>query len=234
VREAWDKCIVAAETAVVVLLRETLERELEDAAASLLFDALGDFGPQLPQSVSDVVALLHGPLRMRLSSRYGAARADKLVEDIERALRAAEKTSELSGVRRGFEETQQTSRFPALGSRLDVIVVSGSRLLVERLGALFAKTAANFIPVHTAGDLARLQCANAVVLVDATEVPRASPRALAASLRAASVVLLFGGDVEGAPELVEAFGRVSVPLMAFRSDEPIDALLDVLRSRLPQ
>jgi hypothetical protein len=226
---------VAAETAVVVLLRETLERELEAAAGPLLFDALGDYGPRLPQSVSDVVALVHGPLYARLLSGYGAERAQRIVQEMERVLRSAELAKgELSGVRDKRFDSQTTRSFPTLGGQLEVIVVSGSRLLSERLGALFARRPVHFIPVLTAGDLARLRCADAVVLVDATEVPRASPRALAASLRGVSVVLLFGSDIDGARELIEAFQRVSAPLMTFRSDEPIDALLDVVRSRLPK
>jgi hypothetical protein len=224
---------VASEPAVLGLLRETLERELDAAAAPLLFDALGAFGPRVPSTFAEVVDLVQGPLRVRLVARFGVERAAALVHDLERALRLAEMpTQELSRVQARPFDAQTTRSFPAVSGALDVLVVAGRETLITRLGPSFAPSQMHFLPARTAGDLARLDPSLAVALIDATDLPKASPRVLAASLKDASVILLWGSETAAANDVLEALRREQIPLMTFRSDESIDPLLDVLRSRL--
>ncbi|MCC6877689.1 MAG: hypothetical protein IT378_25495 [Sandaracinaceae bacterium] len=223
-----------SEPAFLGLIRETLERELGGAAASILYHALATFGPRMPADFAEVVDLVHGPLRDGLSRRVGPERATSIVRDLERTLRFSEMpTSEVSRVRaREFDE-QTTRSLPALGRTLEVLVLSKSETLATRLGALFSQASVRFTPIRSAGELARVEARDSVVLVDAFDGPRASPRALAAGLKDAALVLLWGSDLPACQELADAFRREHVTLMSFSSDEPIDPMLDVLRSRIP-
>jgi hypothetical protein len=225
---------VSSEPAVLVLLRETLERELPGASAAIFFESLGAWGQRVPSSFHEIVDFVKGPLRASLSKRLDEERTKDIVSRIEYALRVAElPTQELVKVRaRGAFDDETTASILPLPGELSVVVLSATGELAVRCGALFAREEVRVLSVRSAGDLARLPDKLGLAIVDASDLPRASPRAIASALRDIPIVLVWAKEADGSRDVIAAFERENVRTMAFASDEPPDPMIDVLRSRI--
>lgn len=224
---------MTVEPAVLALLRDTLEREIPGASVSVFFQALAAHGPRVPSTFNEIVAFVEGPLRRSLVERYAERRAKEIVAALEYALRVAElPTQELSRVRaRNFdEETTKTVLSPS--GPLSVAVLCAGGVLADRCAACFRRDEMTFVTVRAAGDLARLPPGLDVALVDASDLPRASPRAIASSLASVPLVLVWGNDADAAKQLVAALDREGVRTMGFALEQSVDPMIDVLRARI--
>jgi hypothetical protein len=111
-------------------------------------------------------------------------------------------------------------------------VLSASGEIAERCSSSFRKDEIRVVTAHNAGELARLPAELPIALVDASDLPKASPRAIASSLASVPLVLVWGTDVDAAKAMLAALEREGVRIMGFTADQSVDPIIDVLRARL--
>lgn len=223
---------MSAEPAVLVLLRETLEREAPGAAASLLFEALGRFGPRVPASFAEVLDFTHGPLRACMTSRLGEERARAGVRAIDRALRLAEMpTGQLASLSFRAFDHETTKSLARVEGALVIAVVATSGLLAERIAAVLDASRTSIATIRRPEELARGPVRAHLALIDASDPLDVEPGALAAALSEVSLVLVWDSDATGADRIASSLERAKIPVMTFARGE-VDPMIDVLRARV--
>ncbi len=229
---ATNAVVATDPTPVLPKLREALERELPGSAAAVLFEALGSYGPKVPKSPSEIVDFIGGALLGSLSRRCGAERAGEIVRSIESALRqpAIPKPDTPRSGKRSFDD-EPTTTLQAVTGPISLVVLSTSDVLASRLSTLFDPMRVYVKAVRNSGELARAARSVEVAIIDASDLPPISPRAMATSLQRASVVLVWGIDLPEGEEVLRALDRAGVRSIAFACTDPVEPLLDVVRSR---
>ncbi len=225
---------MGTEPAVLGLLREHLERYVEGGAGpSLLFEALSAWGPRVPASFAEVVDLVHGPLRARLDARIGPSAAAEVVRAIERALRLAEMpTQDIVAVPRRTFDQEPTKTLARVQGTMRIVVLSASSALAARVGAVLDAGRVEVTNVSAERELASMPAGVHLALVDGADLPAISADAIAAALARIPLALIWCSDTALAAPIVAALERAKVRAMGFATSDPVDPMIDVLRSRL--
>jgi hypothetical protein len=224
---------VGTEPAVLVLLREALEHELPGEAAALFFEALRRRGPEVPSSFAGLVDFVGGPLRAVLSAQCGAARAAEIVRRLEDTLKDSElPTQAMARLRAPSFGDETTANLAAISGPLDLVVLSMRGAMASQFGAVFDRTKVSVSRVRNADELARVGRRVDVAVVDLTDLPALAAEAIARSLVPASVVLVWGSEAKGAEAVVTALEREGARCVSFASNDPVEPMLDVVRSRI--
>lgn len=219
------------EPAVLVMLREHLDHEI-GIGATVLFDALAAWGPRVPATFAEVVDLVQGPLRAALIARFGEVRAAEVVRRLEQALRFAElPTRELAVVPRMAFDDRTTKRIPPPAEVPRLLCIGASGRLGERIGALIDRSASGVISARSLDDVERAARPIELALIDGADPITADPDVLARTLLDLPLVLVWAREASGAEATLRALERANVPAMGFARHEPVDPMIDVLRSR---
>lgn len=217
------------------LIRETLEGVLHPSTAStVFFEALQDAGGTLPTEHRDVLALVRGPLKTRLTERVGQADASAMLGQLEAML--ATIAPERAPRKRPSRHDEQTRNLVISDEVLPIFVLSSGRELSEQLKAALGPAVMSAVPAEDQGQLeTRLsQIAPAMVLIDAANFPAIEPEILVDLLAPLSpdvVKALWGADLPYGQGVMEAAQRRGVGVTPFDRAEGAAPIIDVIRSR---
>lgn len=212
---------VTDEPAVIGILREALEAELPDGAASrMLFAALSAWGGRVPGTFVEVLDVVQGPLRQVLAAELGLARARAVVRTLENRLRFSEMpTGLVATMPRGAFEEPPTATIPRASGPVSLKVIAKTptlaALVVSVLGP--ARVTVSDDP--------------AILLIDASDPPDAWPADLELRARQAHLTVIYGTDLAEAASLTERLRADGVGYLGFTTDHGAAPILDLIRSR---
>ena len=222
------------------VVRSALEDALDTRLAStVLFEALGEAGSQVPRSLDELVDVVRGPLREVLARRLDPGQAADLVEAIERALmpppdEPATLEIPLDELVPRTERDDMTAPVLRLRGPVPVLVVAETDGFARRLLAALGdnRVAPSATPApsdETLEDPPRL------LIVDASDFPTAiGPRALlswAAGLPPSTALVLWAASLPYGKNLQRELASTELSFVTFDPTEGIAPLLDLIRSR---
>lgn len=228
-----------SELAPARVLRRTLEEALTAKVASaVLFEALGT-GGGVPRSLSEVLAIVHGPLRAILEKRLGASDASALVAKIEAGLRPV--WDEVATVDAPLDElaaqasADATAAFPVQRNPVMVAIVAGGPGFELRLATALGPQRAAPFTVRSLADLRELaESPPGVLLVDASDFPPVrAPEIVevARKLPRSTACVLYGCDLPYGNAFLSVLAGEARPWVTLELREGIAPLLDLIRSR---
>jgi hypothetical protein len=215
------------------LVREVLEGVLAPKLAqAVLFEALGS-ARELPNTTTDLLHLVRGPVHESVQERAGSSQATAVVARLEHML--ARRLSQPPPPADG----DATVAVPTHEEAVHMLIVASGPWFGGRLSAALGPE--RVAPAY-ASHAAALEGAwdahfPAVVLVDATDFPAIDPGALAAGLRGlpgTTTVAIWGSELPYGRKVRFALEEGGVGAMAFEQAGGIDPLLDLIRSRRRQ
>jgi len=228
-----------------MLLRETLEGVLApNVAASLLFEALGDWEQARGELADDHVGFVHGPLMQRLVKRVGTSEAASVADQILARLGAAQaaprgpatpKKAATFADRR--VEERATTPLPLWQLPVVVVVVSSQPDFATRLALALGADRVAALTVASGESFVRAcePYLPGVIVVDAGGSPPIPAREMAAlldTLPPTVVRTLWRSDTDYGKELARAaddLGIAVAPLFG-DGDDRIAPLCDIIRS----
>lgn len=221
------------------VLRRSLEEAMEvHAASTVLFEALGASGANVPQTRDDVLTLVRGPLRQVLTRRLDAERAEAIVAHIVSRLCPDPSTLEMPLDELAAETRREdsTSSFTTAHEVVSVMVVAASLGFAQRINVAFGTGRVAPWVVSTELELADgLEgTPPPIVIVDASDIPAIPQRALMQKLTAlpsTTACVVWGRELpygRSLAQAAEASGRAWITL---EKKEGIAPLLDLVRSR---
>lgn len=239
---------MAAEQAVIRVVREALEGVLSpDLATAVLFEALGG-KLEVPASVADFLAVVRGPLHLILVKRLGQASARSVIERIEEVLHVDAPTGQHTKVPEseratlapsmpsmGFDDPS-TAKMPRLNEGIAVVILASGRRLANVLIGSFGSTNVRVVSVDTGDRLvAALQNHQpALVVIDAIDTTSVDTNALVDAiglLPRGTMRALWGADAAQAPRLLDAIEAMG-PCVSLVTDGGFEPLFDLVRSRI--
>jgi hypothetical protein len=232
-------------------LRSTLEEALETHVAStVLFEALGAAGAEVPQSREEVLAVVRGPLREVLARRLDAEHAAGLVTRLEEQLgpppaepgAEAASPDDVSTVELPLDElAERTSREDETtavptAEAVRVLVLAAGSGFARRLELTLGERRVEATHVDGPAGLARALEAEppAIALLDATDFPaidRSAVLAAAADLPGTTACVLWGAELPYGRRFVEGIDEGTRRWVLLELREGIGPLLDLVRSR---
>lgn len=231
--------------AAMQLLRESMEGLLvPDLVARAIFDALGEYGGNLPQRGKDLKTFVEGPLSRTLMRRVDQATRlailDRLRPIVEAIIQSeipppsavVPRVSIPAAPSSGFDQLPTERRLTQ--SHPCVLIVAGGRSMQVRLrlavgATLEASTVRNAVEVHAA----ILAKAPRLLLVDATDPADVPARELARALSRGcvdSLVVVWGSTRPAGAELLGRLSDVAPPPLGLEEAEGVEPLLDLVRS----
>ncbi len=231
--------------AAMQLLREAMEGLLvPDLVARAIFDALGEYGGNLPQRGKDLKTFVEGPLSRTLMRRVDEATRLAILErlrPIVEAIIQSEIPPPAAVVPRvaipaapssGFDQLPTERRLTQ--SHPYVLIVAGGRSMQVRLrlavgASLEVSTVRNAVELHAA-ILAR---SPRLLLVDAADPADIAARELARALSRAcvdSLVVVWGSTRPVGADVLSRLSDAAPPAIGLEEAEGVEPLLDVVRS----
>lgn len=223
------------------VLRRALEEALEKHVAStVLFEALGAAGNEVPRTVEDVLRVVRGPLRDALGRRLDEDAAKGLLGRIEEQLGPYDPTTlelpldDLDPD--GRSDTDATIQMPTEDRAVPVVVLSGGGSFAERLQMTLGE---NRVATWSAYDKDTFDAAvdeaePAIVLIDGTDFPIVEARDVLRMfhvLPATTARVLWGAELPYGRNLVELLEEEDKGWVILELKEGISPLLDLVRSR---
>ena len=223
------------------VLRRTLEQALETHLAStVLFEALGAAGSEVPQSLDDVLLVVRGPLRDVLSRRLGTEEANLLVGRVEDQLTPNEpSTVEVSLDDFALESSRKDDSTTAVPTALEavrVMVLAGGQAFAHKLEVALGSERVDPFVVSSPVELkdALVAAPPAILLVDATDFPGIDSKALIGAAHAVpttTACVLWGLELPYGRQFVAAIEAQHRRWVTLELREGIAPLLDLVRSR---
>jgi hypothetical protein len=225
------------------MIRRTLEEALETRTASaVLFEALSASGKGVPQTRSEFLAVVSGPLREALHRRLEADYADELVHRIARQLMprydepmTVEAT--LDDLALTTRDDEATTAFPTEDRAVRVLVVAAGGSFASRLAMALGENRAAPRAVGTPDQL-RLALLEGtpppIFVVDASDVaPIEAARVAHAGdqLPTTTACVLWGSELPYGRTFAKAVSGQRRNWVLLEVREGIAPLLDLVRSR---
>lgn len=222
----------------VAIVRSALAHSTSPTKTSaLLFEALGSYGDQVPETVEELMALVHGPLWKALVQHLGEEEATDIVARIEGELRddrtilmdEADLVTVAEPVGR-----DATTAVPTSTAAVPVTVVSSGSGFAERLVAALGPRRVSARAVGAIESLSALQETPAIVIVDATDFAPIEPADLSqalSTLPSTTAHVIWACDLPYGRRTVDAMHADNLANVALPRDEGVEPLLDLIRSR---
>lgn len=231
-------------------------------AAGVLFEGLGAWGERVPVTGEELRSALDGPIRAALAKRLPPEQVDGVVTSVRDALTTAEAPTDVHPVlpdpdattgkhRRLAEREDETTRVPTAdawpdeqttieiqahpGGPVPVVVLAGSESFAIRMSLALGPERVVATAIASLDALAPHLRDAAVVVVDATDVPDAAPLEVSRALSRLPqdcVPAVWGGDLPFGERVAQALGDAGQRCVAVSTEEGIDPLVDLVRSRL--
>jgi len=223
------------------LLRSTLEESLETHVAStVLFEALGAAGAEVPQSLEEVLRVVRGPLYEVLARRLDGEQAQILVERIEEQL--APRPDDPSTVELALDELAvQTGREDATtavptADAVRVLVLASGSGFARRLEVTLGGRRVDAVHVDGPAGLNRAleEGPPAILLLDASDFPaidRGAVLSTALSLPSTTACVLWGAELPFGRRFVQGIDQQRRRWVVLELREGIAPLIDLIRSR---
>jgi hypothetical protein len=223
-------------------VRGALEEGLgSDDARAVLFEALTQWGPEVPSTRLELSDFVHGPLRRLLADRIGPSRSVSYLLDLENALAVVDSDDEkrpsvLPPATAAPAHAASTwAMAPVRGRSVRVLLVSARAAIGDMLELALGRDLVTTRRAEPLGSIpSQLAAEVDVLVVDSVRPPIIEPLALARMLTGApkdvwlaiwGVDEPFGGEVSRA---LEAAGVHCVPLP---KQEGIAPFIDLVRAR---
>lgn len=210
------------------LVRETLESVLApNLASATLFEALEAFGGTLPNTPSDVLAFVQGPLLASLRRRHGGG-ADPLIADLARILAPTD-------VRRD-RDLEITREVPLESQQVLVFVLSTSDGLATKIEVALGTHRVATLSYDEAPRFSKAAAFRppSLVLVDCASFPPIEPSAmpaLLAPLPPTTVRGLWGTDTPYGAVLMRQLVDAKSTFTSIDRREGLPPILDLIRAR---
>lgn len=230
------------------LLRSTLEESLEaHVASTVLFEALGAAGPDVPHSLEEVLWVVRGPLREALARRLDGEQVRLLLERIEALLAPPTeepdpRVEEATTVELSLDELAESStRGDATASvptadAVRVLVFASGSGFARRLELALGERRVHAVHVESPAALsAALEDGPpAVVVLDATDFPTIDGNQVLSALTSlprTTACVLWGTELPYGKRFLAAAEAHDRPWVTLALREGIGPLLDLIRSR---
>jgi hypothetical protein len=214
-------------------------------ARAVLFDALSQWGPQIPRNRTELTRFVRGPLRTVLHRYIRPEDGVATLVRIENSLAVIEWTDDDSRPRIGSPSTMPPPPPPGSANTTLALrpITEVVRVLVVSSRPAFATTlelslGSSLIETEPAESLLalreRLERDVDVVLIDAGDPPPAEPTKLAAVLNRAApgaLIAIWGSELPFGMELTRALEAGGVDCIPFLNREGIAPFVDLVRSR---
>lgn len=229
----------------VSVIRRALEGHLSPAATStLLFDALSEYGRDVPQTMDDMRHLVRGPLAEALARRLDEDQARDLIALIEGELEGS--GPEILIFRGDSEppapparplterERDATAAVPVATAPVPVAVIAAGAGFAARLATALGPRRVALRAVHAVEELGTLPTLPTIVVVDATDFAAIEPARLAEALGklpSTTAHVVWAAGLPYGRQLTASMQDAHVRSVPIGRTDGIAPLLDLIRSR---
>ena len=213
----------------------------ENVARAVLFDALTQWGPEVPATRLQLSDFVHGPLRRVITDHVGAQRCVEYLLDLENALAVVDseddkRPSVLPPPEPAAAHSASTwAMVPVRGRSVRVLLVSARAAIGDMLELALGR---DLVTTHRAEPLASLPDELAsqvdVLVVDCVSPPTIEPVALARMLTTAPKdvwLAIWGADEPFGGEITRALEAADVHCVPLPKTEGIAPFIDLVRAR---
>lgn len=231
-----------AARAAIRRVRDALEGGLgADDARAVLFDALTQWGPEIPGSRVELNDFVHGPLRRLLSTHVGTNDGIRFMLELENALAVVDSTdgerpSVLPpSVSRPAHAASTWTMKPIPGRAVRVLLISSRDAIGDMLELALGRDLVNPVLAHPLSSIAhRIEHESDVVVIDGVSPPTIGPLELAQSLTRATKdvwLAVWGADEPYGKEVAGALVAAGVHCVPLPRKEGIAPFIDLVRAR---
>lgn len=212
-------------------------------ARAVLFDALSEWGPDIPSTRPDFTRFVRGPLRRLLGERFGKQGAVPVLVRIENAIAVIDSINPPEEFKRrpssmpppATDALTTRALRPVSGGAVGVIILSENRAFATTLELALgretvAATGASSLDSFRAG----LATQPEIVIIDGTAPPTIEPLSLARTLDHLPwepLRTIWGTDHAFGRDLAHALDSAGVHCVPFVTTEGIAPFVDLVRSR---
>ena len=211
-------------------------------AMALLFEALGAWGPDRPQSSSECIRFVRGPLMEVLVPRLGPSEAasvgGRIVQMLTHLASSPPPTSTGAKARELLSAAageRDTTPMPTWQMPVMVVVASGKWLFADRLTAALGAHRVATLVADDAGKLARAcrPYAPGVIVIDGEDPPAIVPEKLVTALAGLPVTVLrtvWADQTDYGQRVLATAERAGIGITPLGGRDSILPLCDIVRS----
>jgi len=232
----------SAARAAIRRVRDALEGGLgPDDARAVLFEALTQWGPEIPSSRVELNEFVHGPLRRLLSGLVGSSHDARFMLELENALAVVDSTdSERPSVLPPSQPHPASAAAtwtmaPIPGHAVRVLLVSSREHIGDMLELALGRDLVKPTLAEPLASIGHRVASDAdVVVVDGVSPPTIEPIELAQTLMAASKdvwLAIWGADEPFGSQVATALSAADVHCVPLPRKEGIAPFIDLVRAR---
>lgn len=223
-------------------LRALLEEGLTaDEARAAIFNALSQWGPQIPSSNEELTSFVRGPLRRVLGTTVAAAHMGPLMLDIENSLAVIDSVDDQSpsprpSVRPSLPASAESTwaMRPVSNTPLRVLVLSARSSLPEMLEFTVGPEIVTTTAISSIDGIDRELSDVEIVFIDGVDPLTVEPTSLASMLQGITQdvwLTIWGAERPFGREVAQALDAGGVHCVPLVTTEGIAPFIDLIRSR---